>query len=70
MSDAEISVDIAEMAGEFFVGADFFFDLFAFLKDFLGGFGVLPEVGLGGFFFELFQTGLIGGEVKDSSERW
>jgi hypothetical protein len=34
----------------------------------LGGFVIVPEVGLEGFFLQLFQAGLLGLDVKDDLE--
>jgi hypothetical protein len=49
--EIEIGFDIAQHAGEFLVGGDNFLGGFALLKNFLGFFLVLPEVGIRGFFF-------------------
>jgi hypothetical protein len=43
--------------------------LLALLKNFLSASLIGPEVGLGDFFFERAQQGLVAWGVKDSSER-
>jgi len=49
--EIEICLDIAQHAGEFLVGRNNLLGGFTLLKNFLGFFLVLPEVGMRGFFF-------------------
>jgi hypothetical protein len=63
----EIGFEIREPAAETFVRLNLLFQAFALGQDFLGGYGVLPEIGAGRLQFELGELVLPRGSVKENS---
>ena len=70
LREVDVRIEIAGERGEPFVGGDLFFGAFAVAQDGLGGFLIVPEIGLTDASFEGFQAFAMRSGVKDNSEPW
>ena len=69
LREMDVGLDVAGDGGELLVRGDLFFGALAFAENALGGFLIVPEIGVGNARFESFQTFAVLRRVKDSSGR-
>ena len=64
----DVGLEVASQRGKSFVGGNLLFGALAFAQNRLGGFLIVPEIGVGNADFEGFQALAIAFDVKDNSE--
>jgi hypothetical protein len=69
LCEMDIGFDITGNGGEFFIGGNLVFGALAVAENALGGFLIVPEMGVGCADFESFQTLAVLRRVKDNSGR-
>ena len=65
--ELEVGVEVGEFSRQALVRLDLLCQALALGEDFLGAFGVLPEVGLGYLLLDRCELSAAGGSVKENS---